>query len=131
MRSLSHLVVLAAMASATRLNITSVPGFFAQDLPETDHLLFSHEKSNFGLLDSFNMDLFPATPSIIKLELVYGTPWDRFKDAITALNRDAPEGTSYRVLFLARHGQGHHNVAGMFAGRGDGTEEVLICDGGQ
>jgi len=122
MRSLL-IPLLAATAMASRLNITSVPGFFAQDLPETDPFLFSHEKSNFGLLDSFNMDLFPATPSVIGLELVYGAPWDRFKDAIAALNRDAPEGTSYRVLFLARHGQGHHNVAGMFGEKGEGCLE--------
>jgi hypothetical protein len=43
-------------------------------------------------------------------------PWGRFKGAIAALNRDAPEGTTFRVFFLARHGQGFHNVAEAFYG---------------
>jgi hypothetical protein len=29
------------------------------------------------------------------------------------LNTDAPEGTSYKVLWFARHGQGFHNVREM------------------
>jgi len=27
------------------------------------------------------------------------------------LNASAPEGTSYKVIYFARHGQGYHNVA--------------------
>lgn len=32
------------------------------------------------------------------------------------LNKEAPTGTSYKVLFLGRHGDGDHNVAEAFYG---------------
>lgn len=37
--------------------------------------------------------------------------WQRFEHYIQNLNAAAPSGTSYKVLYLGRHGQGYHNVA--------------------
>ncbi|KAF8244468.1 phosphoglycerate mutase-like protein [Wilcoxina mikolae CBS 423.85] len=77
------------------LKLGNVPGFFAQDLNETDPASFDYITSNFGLLES---------------------SWGKFRSSIDALNCDAPEGTNYRVLYLARHGQGYHNVAEEYYG---------------
>jgi len=40
--------------------------------------------------------------------------WGKFRKAIGRLNSQAPGNTVYKVLYLARHGQGFHNVARMF-----------------
>ncbi|KAF8524455.1 histidine phosphatase superfamily [Gautieria morchelliformis] len=37
--------------------------------------------------------------------------WNVFKAKIMDLNKTAPNETTYRVLYLGRHGQGFHNVA--------------------
>jgi hypothetical protein len=122
------------------IRLTNVPGFFAQDLPETDptsfdyvcsplpipydvcaasisnmDLFYNQIKSNFGLLDEFTFGEL-LTPDYEELEERIVAPWGRFKHAISALNRGAPKGTSYRVMFLARHGQGYHNVAEEYYG---------------
>ena len=44
------------------------------------------------------------------------TQWQRFEHEIQTLNDDAPAGTSYKLLFLGRHGEGYHNVAERFYG---------------
>ncbi|PKS13288.1 hypothetical protein jhhlp_000059 [Lomentospora prolificans] len=38
------------------------------------------------------------------------TQWQRLAKYVDGLNRTAPEGTSYKLLYLTRHGQGVHNV---------------------
>ncbi|KAG6335892.1 hypothetical protein ID866_3201, partial [Astraeus odoratus] len=37
--------------------------------------------------------------------------WSKFKASIQQLNVDAPSDVQYKVFFLARHGEGYHNVA--------------------
>lgn len=44
------------------------------------------------------------------------TQWQRFEHELGTLNAQAPTGTSYRLLFLGRHGEGVHNVAEAFYG---------------
>ena len=34
--------------------------------------------------------------------------WKKFERAIQKLNEDAPKNTGYKVLYLARHGEGYH-----------------------
>lgn len=65
-------------------------GFLAQEDPGTDPLEFDPLKNDFGLAKS---------------------SWSHFKQDFAALQRAAPENTRYKVLFLARHGQGIHNYA--------------------
>ncbi|PCH35937.1 phosphoglycerate mutase-like protein [Wolfiporia cocos MD-104 SS10] len=36
--------------------------------------------------------------------------WAKFCACIAELNASAPTGTTYKVLFIGRHGQGYHNV---------------------
>ncbi|KAI5791074.1 phosphoglycerate mutase [Geopyxis carbonaria] len=88
---------LAAAVAATSETITyeTVRGFFAQDLDETDAAGFDYKAQNFGVL----------------------TPWPHFTRSIAALNAHAPHGTRYVVLFLARHGEGWHNVAESYYGK--------------
>lgn len=37
--------------------------------------------------------------------------WQSFKTRIERLNAESDEHTVYKVLFMARHGEGWHNVA--------------------
>ncbi|GAA5980239.1 hypothetical protein JCM11641_005516 [Rhodosporidiobolus odoratus] len=37
--------------------------------------------------------------------------WDSFKRKIEQLNEESDENTAVKVIYLARHGQGYHNVA--------------------
>ncbi|OJJ33802.1 hypothetical protein ASPWEDRAFT_173235 [Aspergillus wentii DTO 134E9] len=92
-------------SSEFHLRLSNVEGFFLQDEPTTDPSSFDYVKSNFGLISrSYGSDS-ESDPTGQK------TQWERFADQINALNRDSPPGTSYRVLYLGRHGEGFHNVA--------------------
>lgn len=45
------------------------------------------------------------------------TQWERFEYQINKLNEESGPDTSYRLLFLGRHGEGYHNVAERRYGR--------------
>ncbi|KAI8978794.1 phosphoglycerate mutase-like protein [Trametes punicea] len=70
-----------------------VTGFFAQDDPTADGITIGALPERFGLLQD--------TPD----------RWETFRRRIEGLNAAAPPHVRYKVLFLVRHGQGHHNVA--------------------
>lgn len=42
--------------------------------------------------------------------------WPRFAEYVRALNRDAPDGVRYKVLYLTRHGVGYHNQKSVEVG---------------
>ena len=46
-----------------------------------------------------------------------GTQWSRFTAHLSRLNAEAASGVGYKLMFLARHGQGYHNVAEARYGR--------------
>ncbi|EGO02302.1 hypothetical protein SERLA73DRAFT_178171 [Serpula lacrymans var. lacrymans S7.3] len=74
----------------------AVHGFFLQDQYDKDlHIKSSSISlpSRFGLLDGS------------------AERWTTFRLAISQLNANAPENTSYKVIFFGRHGEGYHNVA--------------------
>ncbi|KAA1468584.1 phosphoglycerate mutase-like protein [Dentipellis sp. KUC8613] len=71
-----------------------VSGFFIHDTPQADPATIEALPSSFGLL---------STDS--------ASAWSDFTTKITSLNAGADAGTSYKVLVLGRHGEGHHNVA--------------------
>ncbi|KAL7268959.1 putative phosphoglycerate mutase pmu1 [Rhizina undulata] len=104
---------------------STVKGFFAQDLPETNDATFDFVASNFGLLDKFDVPELDNKGLDLELRSEIGergeggvkkAPWRRFEKAIRQLNRQAPKNTVYKVLYVARHGQGYHNVAESFYG---------------
>lgn len=71
-----------------RWDFDVVPGFFAQADPATDDLAFRYTEANLGRLKS----------------------WQEIQDELAALNENANENESYKLIICARHGQGYHNV---------------------
>jgi hypothetical protein len=63
-------------------------GFLAQSDPATDVKSFNHLTSDFGVIK----------PS-----------WQQFDKDFKALQASADRNTRYKLLYLARHGQGMHN----------------------
>ncbi|KAK4057644.1 putative phosphoglycerate mutase pmu1 [Microbotryomycetes sp. JL221] len=84
----------SALKTFVPTNYTIVPGFFVQDDPDFDATGFNLLNHSFGLKDE-------ASP----------TRWFNFQHKISMLNQQADQHTIYKVLFVARHGQGYHNVA--------------------
>ncbi|ODN76564.1 hypothetical protein L202_05225 [Cryptococcus amylolentus CBS 6039] len=71
-----------------------VQGFFIQNGPKPKHVEFEEQlKKSFGLIDE--------SPE----------RWQNLKSSVKDLQDAAPEGVSYKVFFLGRHGQGWHNLA--------------------
>ncbi|KAI0137480.1 histidine phosphatase superfamily [Xylariales sp. AK1849] len=55
--------------------------------------------------------------------------WQRFAEHVKRLNRDAPNGVSYKVLFVTRHGQGIHNVMETKVGTAAWESHWALLDG--
>lgn len=68
-----------------------VSGFFLQNDSTTDDMTFNYAVSDFGR--------------------VHG--WKETIEKLEALNAAAPENVRYKLLFLARHGEGWHNIASL------------------
>ncbi|GAA5850180.1 hypothetical protein JCM8547_001032 [Rhodosporidiobolus lusitaniae] len=85
----------ADVTSPTTYAYSVVDGFFRQSSPSfpTNDPTYDPLQDSFGLIDKSS------------------SRWKRFKRDIKRLNEDGEERTSVKVLFLARHGQGYHNVA--------------------
>ncbi|ODV79356.1 phosphoglycerate mutase [Suhomyces tanzawaensis NRRL Y-17324] len=66
-----------------------VPNQFKQSLAATDDLRFQYLDEHFGVIGS----------------------WDEVVDNLKTLNANAGANERYKILFLARHGQGYHNLA--------------------
>jgi broad specificity phosphatase PhoE len=90
----------------------AVPDYFVQSDPTTNASQFSFLTSNFGLISR----TYPSDPSYSSDE-PKPTQWQRFYHHLSTLNADAPPSTSYRLLFLGRHGQGFHNIAETYYSR--------------
>ncbi|KAK7682272.1 hypothetical protein QCA50_014475 [Cerrena zonata] len=88
-------VNMVGLGLATKFLVTysAVAGFFAQDSASVNSTALGAIPPRFGLLDDA------------------AGHWTRFKLNVTHLNAHASHGTSYKVFFLGRHGQGYHNVA--------------------
>lgn len=69
---------------------STVKGVFKQSLTDTDEAKFDYLSERFGL----NLD-----------------SWDKVFEYVTELNEKSEDNVRYKVLFLARHGQGFHNLA--------------------
>ncbi|GAA6032717.1 hypothetical protein JCM8097_000757 [Rhodosporidiobolus ruineniae] len=81
-----------------------VDGFFAQSAATSIPSIPS---------TSSTLSAAPDDPSSHSFGLLDRSPerWHHFQRNISYLNAESDEGTSYKVLFVARHGQGWHNVA--------------------
>lgn len=66
--------------------------------------------TNFGLINR----TYPADATLHSHHNL--TQWQRFRRQITQLNREAPRGTEYKLLYMGRHGDGYHNDAQAYYG---------------
>ncbi|KAI1346964.1 histidine phosphatase superfamily [Xylaria sp. FL0043] len=92
------------------LNYTTITGFFLQDDPTTDPTSFDYATVNYGLINRS----YPTDKEFDRQGKK--TQWQRFEHYVETLNRDSDEGTEYKVLFMARHGEGYHNAAESYYG---------------
>ncbi|KAK5131694.1 hypothetical protein LTR08_000748 [Meristemomyces frigidus] len=96
----------------------AVTGFFMQDDPATDAETFDYVRSlkhNLGLLTrSYPADTDSANTRASEAP----TQWQRFTHRLARLNTPVPASPAiaYKLLYLARHGEGTHNVAEAFYG---------------
>ncbi|WOO86054.1 putative phosphoglycerate mutase [Vanrija pseudolonga] len=74
-------------------NYTVVDGLFVQDDPAFNATGYDLLKDSFGLIDKSK------------------DRWKKFTKHITDLNKNADAYTTYKVIYIARHGEGYHNVA--------------------
>ena len=92
------------------INYTTVTGYFLQDEPTTNATTFDFKTTDFGLINR----TYPADSTLRPHRNL--TRWQRFHHQLTRLNRDAPPDTSYKLLYLGRHGDGYHNDAQAYYG---------------
>jgi broad specificity phosphatase PhoE len=97
-------------SSPSHVKYTTVTGFFLQDDPATDPQNFDYVTSNLGLINQTYPTDHEYDPDHSK------SPWQRFAYYIRYLNIQSPKTTTYRLLYLARHGEGVHNVAEHYYG---------------
>lgn len=91
--------------SPSHIQYTTITGFFLQDDPTTDPRNFDYVVSNLGLINQTYPTDPEYDPDLSK------SSWQRFAYYIRHLNIQSPKTTTYRLLYLARHGEGFHNVA--------------------
>lgn len=87
---------------------STVAGYFLQDDTDTDPSSFNFTDHAFGIIERS----YPSESS----ESSTLSQWQRFQQHLSSLNAAAPGSTSYHLLFLARHGQGYHNVGESYYG---------------
>lgn len=68
---------------------STVPNKFVQSLDETDDTKFNYLDQHFGKIGE----------------------WDDLIEELHQLNKQADKDTQYKILFLARHYTGYHNIA--------------------
>ncbi|KAB8298269.1 hypothetical protein EYC80_002002 [Monilinia laxa] len=105
----------------TWVNYTAVPGFFLQDDEKTDPTIFDYTKENFGLINQ----TYPTDFQLPK----DATHWQRFERYVESLNKNASSTVNYKVLFLARHGEGFHNAAETYYGTPNWDCYYSLVDG--
>ncbi|KAK4451055.1 Phosphomutase-like protein 3 [Podospora aff. communis PSN243] len=123
MALLGALLCLSTPVFSVSFTYTTPRGFFLQEDPSLNSSPPDYTKISYGLLNrsyptdqshsNNNNNSSPTKP-----------PWSRFTDYLTALNRNNRNNptnnnnntTYYKLLYLARHGEAHHNVAQSYYG---------------
>ncbi len=101
---------------------TTVAGYFLPDEPSTNPETFDYNTTNLGLMDRlYGTDLFVRHDN--------PSQWQRFAHKLQALNQEAPDGTRYILVYMARHGEGWHNKAESKYGTKDWDCRWSILDG--
>ncbi|KAJ5494319.1 Histidine phosphatase superfamily clade-1 [Penicillium fimorum] len=108
--TISSALVGLAVAQASTIKYSVVPGYFLQDEESTDPSTFDYTAENFGLIGR----AYPADKDSRKHKSL--TQWERFYNQVNKLNDHSPPHVEYKVLFLGRHGEGYHNAAESYYG---------------
>lgn len=95
------------------LKYTVMEGFFKQSDERTDDRTYDAVSTILFVGTVRETDPFMKLADSFGLLLSGDDRWARFKQRLELLNQHAPRDVAYKVLYLARHGQGQHNVAGM------------------
>lgn len=85
------------------------PGYFLPSSSTTNASTFDPTTTNFGLISQ-------PYPSDSTLDITGPTDWERFVHYLRTLNSAVAPGTTHKLLFLSRHGQGYHNLAESYYG---------------
>lgn len=85
------------------------PDVFMQSQPSTDPSDFDNTAQNFGLIHREYPTDETAEPAGL-------TDWQRFLRYIRHLETTSAKSTTYKLLYLGRHGEGFHNVAEAYYG---------------
>jgi hypothetical protein len=93
--------------ASSYITYTPVPGYFLQDTESTDPTNFDYALYNFGLINQTYNSSLPS-PGL--------TQWQRFAHELSRLQSAAPSSTSYKLIFMARHGEGNHNAMESYVG---------------
>lgn len=104
-------VILAGTSKSSHsyLKYSTVTGYFLQDEASANATTFDFMTTNLGLINR----AYPNCTTVLTHNL---TQWQRFELQVSQLNRDAPRGTQYKLLFMGRHGDGYHNAAESYYG---------------
>lgn len=92
---------------------SSPPDYFLPSRHATDPRTFDPTTTNFGLITrEYDSDTTLSHGDHYR----HLTDWQRFEHHLDSLNSNADSNTTHHVLFLARHGQGYHNLAESYYG---------------
>ncbi|KAI5478262.1 phosphoglycerate mutase family protein [Pseudohyphozyma bogoriensis] len=80
-------------ATFTPTNYTVVPDIFIQDSADFNATGYNAFTDSFGLIDKS------------------ANRWHTLTKKVEQLNRESDEYTAYKLMYLARHGEGYHNLA--------------------
>jgi hypothetical protein len=84
----------------TVIEYSTVSGYFLQDDNSTSTTGFDYANVNFGLINqTYDTDTDASL-----------TQWQRFAVKLENLQDSAPKDTSYKLVFMGRHGEGNHNA---------------------
>jgi hypothetical protein len=84
----------------TVIEYSTVGGYFLQDDNSTSTTGFDYANVNFGLINrTYDTDTDASL-----------TQWQRFAVKLENLLDSAPKDTSYKLVFMGRHGEGNHNA---------------------
>ncbi|KAK5948968.1 putative phosphoglycerate mutase pmu1 [Knufia fluminis] len=101
-------------AKDIHFTFTAPPSYFLPSLESTNPATFDLTTTNFGLISQ----PYSSDSSLDRRHNDDPPPtnWQRFAHHISTLDEHAPTDTSYHILYLARHGQGYHNLAEGYYG---------------
>jgi hypothetical protein len=108
---------MAGRDAACHFKFQAMPGFFVDFTEETrDGAPF--RATTLPLLGLVERNYEADSDS----KAIYGPgkdkkPWERFQDYVDYLNEQTATSTTYKVLYITRHGLAHHNTFESKVGR--------------